>query len=76
MYKLKNKLRYYFLPENSQKLLSIVCFLLGLLCIPLSIFVMLFPFQDNTEYSQQLIAIFIGLWAINLVNIATYLKKH
>lgn len=77
MYKVKYTFKYYLLPENSKKLLSYICFLLGILCVPASAFLMLHNFPEDTsnrDYSNQVLSLFIGLWAINLVCIANYLK--
>jgi hypothetical protein len=79
MYKLRNKFRLLLLPENSKRVLSGFCFALGIMCVPISAFLMLFNFpQDMLEhnYDNQLLAIFIGLWAINLVGIANFLKPR
>jgi hypothetical protein len=79
MYKIKNTFKFYFLPENSRALLSIVCFIMGLCCVPISAFLMLYNFPENVlnkDYSNQILSIFFGLWAINLVCIANYLKKN
>lgn len=79
MYKFRNRLRYCLLPENSSKILSWVCFSFGIICVPVSAFLMLYNFPENInnkDYSNQLLSIFIGLWAINLVGIANFLKKR
>jgi hypothetical protein len=79
MYKIRNKIRFFLLPENAKSVLSVICFFLGLLCVPASAFLMLYDFpsnMENREYSNQLLSIFIGLWAINLVGIANFLKTR
>lgn len=79
MYKLRNKFRFYLLPENAVSLLSFICFVFGIMCVPISALLMLYDFPQNVqnkEYSNQLLAVFLGLWAINLVSIANFLKKR
>lgn len=79
MYKIRNKFRYFLAPENCTLLLSYICFTMDILCVPISAILMLYNFQESVEtknYSNQLLSIFIGLWAINLVGIANFLKKR
>jgi hypothetical protein len=79
MYKIRNKIRLFLLPENAKSVLSVICFFLGLICVPVSAFLMLHDFpsnMENREYSNQLLSIFIGLWAINLIGIANFLKSR
>lgn len=78
MYKIRNRVKLLFIPENSKLLLSYVLFTIGLLCVPMSAFFMLYDFNEaiqEKEYSSQLLALFIGYWAVNLTNIANFLKK-
>jgi hypothetical protein len=58
-------------------LLSYICFLLGLLCIPVSASMMLlyFPKQEMLSDIQNL-AIFVGIWASTLISIANFLKNR
>lgn len=79
MYKLRNKLRLFLVPENYVTILSVVCFILGVLCVPISAFLMLHNFPQDIEsknYGNQLLSIFIGLWAVNLVGVANFLKNR
>lgn len=79
MYKIRNKFRLALAPENCTILLSYICFILGLLCLSVSTFIMLYNFPDDTatkSYGNQLLGIFIGLWAVNLVGVSIFLKKR
>ena len=79
MYNIRNTFRLALAPENYTTLLSYICFVLGLLCVPISATLMLYNFPEsieNKDYSSQLLSIFIGLWAVNLVGIANFLKKR
>lgn len=79
MYNIRNTFRLALAPENYTTLLSYICFTLGLLCVPISAFFMLYNFfEDMTtnNYGNQFLSIFIGLWAINLVGVANFLKKR
>jgi hypothetical protein len=78
MYKVKNKLKLFFVPENSLKLLSNTCFFIGICCIPISSVFMLYNFPEAVEakeYSSQILSLFIGLWAVTLIATANFLKK-
>jgi hypothetical protein len=79
MYKIRNKFRLALAPENCTILLSYICFVLGLLCVPISAFIMLYNFPEDMatkSYGNQLLSVFIGLWAVNLVGVANFLKKR
>jgi hypothetical protein len=75
MYNIKNLIKYYLLPENSKKLLSLMCFFFGICSVCLSIFLIIIPISNSTEnFNFKLFSLFIGLWAPTLISIANYLK--
>ena len=77
MHSIKNTFKYYLLPENSKKMLRGICFLLSVLCVPVYAILMLYNFPEDMAkkyYSGQILSLFLGLWAINLLCIANYLK--
>jgi hypothetical protein len=74
----KEYIRQYFLPENSKQLLSVTCFILGIVSIfsSLSFFVFYLPYMEVTNVVDiKLIILFVGLWACTLVGVANFLKK-
>jgi hypothetical protein len=71
MNNLKYKISYYLLPQNSIKLLSMACFILGLLCIPFSLSIVLF---STDSLQNMLMGLFVGLWSPTLIGIGNYLK--
>lgn len=78
MYKVRNRFRYFLAPENCTSLLSYICFILSLICIPFSAFFMLYNFSEDMEsknYANQLLSIFISLLAIYLIGIGNFLKR-
>jgi tellurite resistance protein TehA-like permease len=77
MHSFKNIFKYYLLPENSKKLLRYICFLLSVMCVPVYVFLMLHNFPEDMakeDYRGQILSLFLGLWTINLMCIANYLK--
>lgn len=73
---LKKLVRQSLLPENSKSLLSIACFICGLLSIgfSLGIFFISNTINENTDINK-FIVLFIGLWAPTLISIANFFKK-
>lgn len=71
MNKLKYNITLLFLPENSLKLLSATCFILGIICIPISLSIVLYSLNQVPNF---LVGLFIGLWAPTLIGIANFLK--
>ena len=47
------------------------CFILGLLCIPFSLSIVLF---STDSLQNMLMGLFVGLWSPTLIGIGNYLK--
>lgn len=72
---LKNRL---LIPEKASEQLSLACFITGLGSIALSalsmLFYSLYPHVESITYNQ-LLSIFVGLWAPTLILLSLYFKK-